>query len=688
MRRTGQLVVLVCAAMLAVGCATTSPPPIDPIAAAQASATAVSDLETRSLLLLVADRRAWEPVTLQNAIDAADPDVRRQAALAAGRIGDPRSVSMLEFLLADPLPEVRRAAVFALGELELRGKANDRQIVETLLNAVADPDRQTGRLAVEGLAKLGVTLGTVVERLIQGTAEEFEPRLLPSLFRFRQGADEGQSRAVLRWAEQGLDRPEPELRAMAAYALARVPLPQSLPRLRELLGAGDPWVRGLAARALGILADNAEREDLERLRPLLDDAAPGPTIQALRATRSILATGVAAAPESWRPRLLELLADPHPGIRVTAIEASSAWLLDEELGEILARFATEGLRRERELALVALAEGEDPRAASLLVKASEDSKASIRASAASAAVFFGADEILDRLTDDPDPGVRRAVLDMRLLNDPETAVADAREALADKDFTVRAQALIWATREPLLSIEEILEGMEMHPRPPVPEARLRGIEALAARAEAEPLERGAIYSALDKLAADADFLVRREAIDALRRLDQKPPELGAFRGTKSVQAYREIVQRTARPRVVEMLTERGTVRLELACPEAPLTCLSFLQLAVQGFYDGLVFHRVVPDFVIQAGDPRGDGWGGPGYSLRDEPNLLRYSRGSLGMARSGPDTAGSQFFITLAPQPHLDGAYTTFGRVLEGDDVLDAIVQGDRILRIFEVPAG
>ncbi len=116
-----------------------------------------------------------------------------------------------------------------------------------------------------------------------------------------------------------------------------------------------------------------------------------------------------------------------------------------------------------------------------------------------------------------------------------------------------------------------------------------------------------------------------------------------------------------------------------------MTCLNFLQLAGQGFYDGLGFHRVVPDFVVQAGDPRGDGWGGPGYSIRDEANMLPFERGTLGMALSGPHTGGSQFFVTLGRQPHLDGEYTAFGRVVEGLAILDLLVQGDRILGINEI---
>ena len=116
-----------------------------------------------------------------------------------------------------------------------------------------------------------------------------------------------------------------------------------------------------------------------------------------------------------------------------------------------------------------------------------------------------------------------------------------------------------------------------------------------------------------------------------------------------------------------------------------MTCLSFRQLADQGFYDGQSFHRIVPDFVVQGGDPRGDGAGGPGYSLRDELNLLRYEAGVLGMAHAGPDTAGSQFFLTVTPQPHLDGGYTVFGRVVEGEDLLRKWIQGQKIRRVYRI---
>ena len=113
-----------------------------------------------------------------------------------------------------------------------------------------------------------------------------------------------------------------------------------------------------------------------------------------------------------------------------------------------------------------------------------------------------------------------------------------------------------------------------------------------------------------------------------------------------------------------------------------MTVHNFVTLARRHYFDGQRFHRVVPNFVVQAGDPRGDGNGGPGYAIRDELNPHRYLRGTLGMALSGPNTGGSQFFVTHAPQPHLDGGYTVFGQLVTGGDVLDRIVQGDRIVRI------
>jgi peptidyl-prolyl cis-trans isomerase B (cyclophilin B) len=128
-------------------------------------------------------------------------------------------------------------------------------------------------------------------------------------------------------------------------------------------------------------------------------------------------------------------------------------------------------------------------------------------------------------------------------------------------------------------------------------------------------------------------------------------------------------------------TAKGDIELELYPAHAPRTVNNFVFLAREGFYDGVTFHRVIADFMIQGGDPTGTGSGGPGYRFADEldDNPLRHETGVISMANAGPNTNGSQFFITHSPQPHLDGRHTVFGRVVEGQDVVDAIAQGDVI---------
>ena len=134
-------------------------------------------------------------------------------------------------------------------------------------------------------------------------------------------------------------------------------------------------------------------------------------------------------------------------------------------------------------------------------------------------------------------------------------------------------------------------------------------------------------------------------------------------------------------KVTTMTTNRGTIRIEMHDKEAPNTCANFEKLASEGFYDGLSFHRVIADFMIQGGCPEGSGRGGPGYQFDDEfhPDLKHDGPGVLSMANSGPNTNGSQFFITHVATPHLDGKHSVFGHVIDGQDVVDAIRQGDTL---------
>ena len=135
---------------------------------------------------------------------------------------------------------------------------------------------------------------------------------------------------------------------------------------------------------------------------------------------------------------------------------------------------------------------------------------------------------------------------------------------------------------------------------------------------------------------------------------------------------------------IQMETSRGLIELELYPEHAPKTVNNFVFLAGEGYYDGVSFHRVIANFVIQGGDPTGSGSGGPGYRFEDElkGNPLKHERGVISMANAGPNTNGSQFFITHSPQPHLDGKHTVFGKVVAGLDVVDAIQQGDLMISV------
>ena len=136
--------------------------------------------------------------------------------------------------------------------------------------------------------------------------------------------------------------------------------------------------------------------------------------------------------------------------------------------------------------------------------------------------------------------------------------------------------------------------------------------------------------------------------------------------------------------MISIETNRGTIELSLQPQHAPNTVNNFVFLAKQGYYDGVKFHRVIADFMIQTGDPTGTGRGGPGYRFADEckGNPLKHSRGVISMANAGPNTNGSQFFITHVATPHLDGKHTVFGKVTKGLDVVDTIAQGDVMVSV------
>ena len=192
--------------------------------------------------------------------------------------------------------------------------------------------------------------------------------------------------------------------------------------------------------------------------------------------------------------------------------------------------------------------------------------------------------------------------------------------------------------------------------------------------------------ALDKALADKDWAIRLRASRLVAELDPSRDAASAIRPAPTrldpgAYAASQVVSPPVSTHVY-IDTDKGTIQVELAVLDAPLTVRTFTDLAQSGYFGGVAIHRVVPNFVVQDGDPRGDGEGGPGYTIRDELNQRPYLRGTVGMALDWADTGGSQFFITHSPQPHLDARYTVFGQVVSGMDVVDTLTRGDVIRQV------
>ena len=254
------------------------------------------------------------------------------------------------------------------------------------------------------------------------------------------------------------------------------------------------------------------------------------------------------------------------------------------------------------------------------------------------------------------------------------------------NYQVPADVIIRATAADLLSelpphvktASVLVKALPIAMHDELNDAVLSILDALAKQKSA------AANDAIKTALGSPDYLVRRRAVNLLKEngAGDFSSRIGTVKTRNKDVDYRRAIARTGKVSTT-IVTSKGAFTIEFLPDEAPLTVDNFIKLGRVGYFDGQTIPRVVPNFVIQAGDPRGDQNGGPGYQIRCEINEAPFDRAAVGMALSGKDTGGSQWFVTHSPQPHLDGGYTVFGRVISGMDVVDKIVRGDTIRRVI-----
>jgi peptidylprolyl isomerase/peptidyl-prolyl cis-trans isomerase B (cyclophilin B) len=306
----------------------------------------------------------------------------------------------------------------------------------------------------------------------------------------------------------------------------------------------------------------------------------------------------------------------------------------------------------------------------------------VEAQAVSAAGRPDLEPLQARLLEDPEPVVRLEWLEA-ISTDHVPAVASILNEMlvSDQDPAVRAQCLsmlgtagLLPPPAGLINLHRSWVGDDLG------DARAEALIALAGLIESAAETDVTLEMVRDLALGDADAAVRARVLPDLRSRGVAVEV--QRRATESLEWYVDLAEWRDRRHWLDLVTARGTVRVALDTENAPITCRRIMDLAEQGFYEGLTFHRVVPNFVVQGGDPRGDGWGGPGFVLPDEPSLRSFDVGAVGIATAGPGTGGCQLFMMLLPASRLAAHYTRFGTVVDGLELIERIQVGDRIIRV------
>jgi len=625
----------------------------------------------------IEDQRLPRSAELMQALDRGAQRDRIRAALAMGRIQSSDYVGPLVDATKDPDAEIRIAAFFALGQLGLTEDARVPDVATRVaIEALEDPDPRIVAAAVEALGKLA---SPGVSRAIMTYLRHPDPRVrvesAHALLRLRfVPLWRGQTDDPPRWPSgavaelsEALSDDRPEVRRAVAHALSRYGQPEVVEALLGRLEDHDALTRLFAVRAIGRSGDESA---IARLLPALADGHAGVRAEAVRAIAAL--DGVARLPF---PRLAE---DPSFHVRAALAEAA-AGLSDPASLAVLEQLAADESTTVRVASVGSLARrlGVDYR--DRLLGLLDDDRTEIRGAAARASAALGEEglSVARRAFDDPHTSVRTKALEaMADFQDRDEVDRLVLAAALSPDLAVRGTAVeLLSRREDHGRTERLISVYETSPGEDWVEIRESVVIALKEDVDALRFLRGvasndpsaAVRSRARRLLADVGVAVPEPEAPSIR----PSPLLG--------------VKFDADPRVV-LETNRGEIEIRCLAQQAPIHVAGFVQRVRDGFYDGLTWHRVVSNFVIQGGDPRGDGWGTGGPTLRDEINRSRFGRGAVGMPKGGKDTGGCQLFITHLPTPHLDGNYTVFGQVVAGLETVDRIEVGDRIIRAWVRP--
>jgi cyclophilin family peptidyl-prolyl cis-trans isomerase/HEAT repeat protein len=639
------------------------------------------------------DERRWDN-DLSTLLSHRNAAIRKRAALAAGRIGNEDSVvALVNLLKLDTDPSVRAMAAFALGEVE-------RVAAAEALTAVvkkSDEPAEIRARALEALGKIAAALpqpeqarqrelGAVIREALEVESTQSGNQLtvllgITAALRSRP-ADAGPTLAKF------LNSPDARVRSDAANALARLRLKDGNERLRFLVDTDrDPNVRANAARVLGIT------EDPESFQLLLGRATSD-------VDERVRVSGIRGLAALKNPNAADLLLKHITSNRNEILEIANTvgrLIPQTDYHDAIFWFKTKNETLNHTAPEIEIAFARVAPAAYLAELEKLKAPADWRATAAIAnalAEYATPDAIKAR--PEMATAAEAALRKMLAYPNADNAIPDVLRALAAFKPKDLQQVLITHLQHRDVIVRATAADL-LGDLPPSDDIT-RALIATWPFTTGDSLNDAAL-SILDSLGKQrndtanagikvalrsSDYLVRRRAADLLKAngAGDFSSAVGTVKTRNTATDYRRALARIGRKVTAVVTTTRGSFTMELLPSEAPLTVDNFVQLAQRNYFRNVTIHRVVPNFVIQDGDPRGDGNGGPGYQIRCEINQVPYDRATLGMALSGKDTGGSQWFVTHAPQPHLDGGYTVFGRVVAGMEVVDRIERGDVVKSI------